>query len=172
MQMRLGGIAGVAEVAEHVAGVNCVADFHFERAGAQMRVGGEVSVAQVLDDVIARERIGRDRYRELSAFRNVLGDAVLRLDDSSGRYRENLLVPRVIADVLVLVALKRIAVVTKLDPIDRVALADVRLSVHGEDTAAMRRGVGRSIFRGPVFPAERGLDRDRNGGNYCDGVRV
>src|ERR1039458_5676428 len=93
---------------EHGAGVNRVAHLHLERAGPQMRVRGEMSVAEILDDVIAGESLVRNRHRGLAAVGDVLWNPVLDRDDLSVRDRVNLLIPRVIAAFLVLVAGKRV----------------------------------------------------------------
>src|SRR5271168_4176020 len=122
---------------EHVAGVNLVADFHLQRAGPQMGVGAEVSTAEILDDVIAGESLVANRHRYLAAVGDVLGNAVLHFDDLAVADRVNLLIPGVIAAVQALVASERLAVVAKLDPVDRVALADMRFAVHRQYRAAM-----------------------------------
>src|ERR1019366_9903241 len=139
---------------EHVAGVNGVARLDLERAGPQMRVGGEVSRADLLDDVIAGESLVRNRRRDLAAVGDILGNPVLHFDDLPVRDRANLLIPRVIAAVLVLVAGKRFAVAAKLNPVDRIALADVSLSVYRQHGAAMRRSVGGAVGGEPVFTAK------------------
>src|SRR5271156_2036498 len=144
---------------EHVARVNLVADLHLKRAGPQMRIRGEMSVAEILDDVIAGERVIGNRYRYLAAVGDVLGNAVLHLDDLAVADRVNLLVPCVIAAVLALVAGIGVAVGAELDPVDRVALADVRLTVHRQYRAAMRRSIRRTVGREPVLALEwRGND--------------
>ena len=72
---------------EHGAGVNRVAHLDLERAGPQMRVGGEMSVAEIQDDVIAGESLGRSRHRDPAAVGDVLGNPVLDRDDLSVRDR-------------------------------------------------------------------------------------
>ncbi len=148
---------------EHVAGVDDVAGLYLECPGAQVRIGGEVSVAEILDDVIAGERLVVNRHCDLAAVWHVLGNSVLCLDDLSVRDRVNLLIPCVIAAILVLVAGERFAVVAKLNPVDRVTLANVRLSVYREHGAAMRRRVGRGVGSLPVLTGKGRADDDRIG---------
>ena len=57
MEMRLARISGVAEMSEHVAGMDRITLLYLDSAGTQMRVGGVVAVAEIFDDVIAGERI-------------------------------------------------------------------------------------------------------------------
>ena len=162
---------------EHVAGVDSVAHLHLDRAGPQMRVRGVVPFAQLLDDVIAGERVVGNRHRELAAVGDVLGNAVLHLDDLAVGDRVNLLIPGVIALVVVLVAGERFAVVAKLNPVDRIALADMRLAVNRQHRAAMRRGVRGAVSREPIFSAKRRMNHDRivlvqieRGGVNCSGA--
>src|ERR1017187_3050095 len=113
---------------KHGAGVNRVAHLHLERAGPQMRVRGEMSVAEILDDVIASESLVRNRHRGLAAVGDVLWNPVLDREDLSVGARVNLLSPCVVVAVLSPVAGNRVADAAKLNPVDRIALADVRLS--------------------------------------------
>src|SRR5271170_952945 len=145
---------------EYVASLDGVADLYLERAGPQMCVGGVVSFAQLLDDVIAGQSVVSDRHGDFATVGHVLGNAVLDLDDLAVGDRVNLLIPGMIAAVRVLIAGERFAVVAELNPIDRIALADVRLAVYRQHRAAMRRGVGGAVGGEPIFPAQRRLNHD------------
>ncbi len=57
--MRLGGISGVADEAENVAGADLVAKLHAQGTRLDVRVEREAAVADVHDDVIAAEGFKR-----------------------------------------------------------------------------------------------------------------
>src|SRR5882757_5318410 len=55
VQVRLGGVAGVAEASDDLAAGDLVADLHRRRAGEHVGIEGEVAVADVDDDVVPAE---------------------------------------------------------------------------------------------------------------------
>src|ERR1700732_1252431 len=111
---------------EHVASVDSVAYLHLDRPGPQVRIRSVMPFAQFLDDAIAGESVVGNLDRELGSVGDVFRNAVLDLYNLAVGDRVNFLIPGVIALVVVLVAGERLAVVAELNPVDRVALADMR----------------------------------------------
>src|SRR5262249_18544824 len=62
VQMRLGGAAGIADMADHVADADRIADLYAPGARAHVRIENEPTRCYLDDDMIASRVIKGDRY--------------------------------------------------------------------------------------------------------------
>lgn len=165
MQVRLLGAAGVADVADDLAGLDRVAALH--RNGAGAHVGVEyVAVRCDLDDrVVAGRIVEVDLDDMLAGMGDVLGHAVRRLDHHAGGDAVDRLVPAEIALDLVFRALPRRPLAVDgpvLHPVDGIALRQPGMAIVDHDGPAMGR-VQTVVdgIAGDPFAAQRRRDDDR-----------
>src|SRR5687767_12845230 len=83
VQVRLGGVAGVAYQPEHLTFSDAVANAHAQRAGSQVRIERVASLTDVEDDEVPANGFESDRNRARRRSGNVFGNAVLHDGDDA-----------------------------------------------------------------------------------------
>src|SRR5688500_1906699 len=119
VEVRLGGIAAVADQAQDLAGPDPVAQLDPERAGLQVSIESVAARAQVENDVIPAHGLEGDRDRARIYSRNILGNAVLGGHHDAVAHRERILPIGVIAGILEPVAGEGQVVVADPHGVDR-----------------------------------------------------
>src|SRR5436190_5988565 len=81
VEMRRVGIAGIAELPEHLACCHLVARLYAQAARLHVRIEGEASFSDIDDGIVAQRHLKGDSFWELAG--HLLGPVVRHRDDST-----------------------------------------------------------------------------------------
>src|SRR5437867_4803580 len=135
--MRLGRVTAVADEAKHLTALHAITDVNVDGTGLEVRVEGVPPSPEIEDDVIAADRLERDRHGTRGRSGDVLRNPVLYGHDVRVGDGERVVAVREIARVLEPIAGVRGSLFVHLDVIDGEALCDEQPAVHGNHRATM-----------------------------------